>query len=346
VGEKPDAFARRIVDTASTMGKDPTGLFDFLVGSGRNIADKIPAWIRSALAAVSEAAGDRVPAVLIVSEDPYIPWELAVIEPPLVGAGDGSPFLGAQVAVGRWPLTGDRPPPRPDAVLRVVERAVVSGEYDRVAGFERLEGAEGEAEALAKAWPGARSIDASYPAVREALRGEPAVDLLHFALHGQFAPEGLQDGLVLIHPDPDDSAKPPRPYFLRPEQVRAGGFGERVPFVFLNACQVGAGSRVLGDYAGMAESFLAIGAGSVVAPLWSVDDEVARRAAEGFYADALGAGAGEGAERPSAAEVLRRARARFTGTAVKAGEGEGASTYLAYQYFGHPRLALRVEPDQ
>ena len=338
IGERPDLFARRIIDTCSTMS-DPLGLLDYLVGTGRSIAEKIPAAVQAALRALCETVGERVPTVLIISEDPYVPWELAVFDdPPLRGADESSPFLGGQLAIGRWPLSSDRPPPRPEPSLQIRDRAVISGKYDRVAGWKRLEHAEAEAEALARGWPGSQPVDASYLAVRGALRGAPGADLLHFALHGQFAPEGLQEGLVLIDRDPQNPDKPPAAYFLRPEQVRAGRFKPRTPFVFLNACQVGAGARVLGDYAGMAEAFLSIGATSVIAPLWSINDEVAREAACGFYGVALHAAS---ADAPSVAEVLRRARAAFTERAVSAGEGARASTYLAYQFFGHPRLVLQ-----
>ena len=52
---------------------------------------------------------------------------------------------------------------------------------------------------------------------------------------------------------------------------------------FLNACQVGAGQALLGDYAGMAEAFLYAGACAIVAPLWSIDDKIAHEIALRFY---------------------------------------------------------------
>ena len=182
--------------------------------------------------------------------------------------------------------------------------------------------------------PGSKRIDATYAEVRDALRGSPPADLLHFALHGQLS-DRAQNGLVLIHRDPANPDQPV-PLFLQPEQVRAGDL-DRTPFVFLNACQVGSGAKVLGDYAGMASAFLAIGASSVVAPLWSIKDDVAHGAAREFYAGVLTAAD----ERPATvAEALRAARARFTESSVASGGGLGASTYLAYQYFGHPKFVL------
>ena len=63
------------------------------------------------------------------------------------------------------------------------------------------------------------------------------------------------------------------------------------------------GSKVLGDYAGMASAFLKAGAVGVVAPLWSVKDTIAREIATAFY-QALAAGS-------SPAAALREARKSF-----------------------------------
>jgi CHAT domain-containing protein len=100
------------------------------------------------------------------------------------------------------------------------------------------------------------------------------------------------------------------------------------PFVFLNACQVGGGEQILGDYAGLAEAFLFAGASGVVAPLWSIDDRLARELAVRFYERTF-----EGA---GPADVLRRERAAF-----RSAPDVTSATFLAYQYFGHPALRLR-----
>ena len=53
-----------------------------------------------------------------------------------------------------------------------------------------------------------------------------------------------------------------------------GALGEPV-----DALGEGAGAQVLGDYAGIAESFLYAGATAVVAPLWAINDRAARQLA-------------------------------------------------------------------
>jgi CHAT domain-containing protein len=137
--------------------------------------------------------------------------------------------------------------------------------------------------------------------------------VLHFAIHGVYNPGGLEDGLVLI----DDQV-------ISPTQISGAELPQR-PFVFLNACQVGAGQEVLGDYAGMASAFLDAHASAVIAPLWSVKDTVAKEISLSFYREAF---KGE-----PVATILRRQRAQY-GT-------DNSATYLAYQYFGHPGLRIR-----
>jgi len=70
--------------------------------------------------------------------------------------------------------------------------------------------------------------------------------------------------------------------YLKPQHVESVTM-PRPMFVFLTACQVGAGQRVLGDYAGLATAFLSAGAAGVVAALWNVKDLAARDVAVNFY---------------------------------------------------------------
>jgi CHAT domain-containing protein len=192
--------------------------------------------------------------------------------------------------------------------------AVVSGVYPEVAW--RLVDAEEEAELLVQRYQAA-SVDAVAATVIACLKGTPPADVLHFALHGTYAPEGVLEGLILV-----DGER------LDPMVVKGCSFA-RAPFVFLNACQVGSGNEVLGDYSGMAEAFLHAGATAVVAPLWSIDDVAAKELALRFYRRVFEEGVA-----PAAA--LRDERRAFAGPG-----GDGAATRLAYQYFGHPGLTLR-----
>jgi len=194
----------------------------------------------------------------------------------------------------------------------------VSGVYTEV---RRLVEAEAEAaEILAQLEHdlGARAskVEARRGEVLGCLSGSPGANLLHFSLHGFFDRTGGEDGLLMV-----DGR------FLLPDQVRGVDLPGR-PFVFLNACQVGQGDQLLGAYAGMAAAFLFAGASAVIAPLWSIDDKVARAIARSFYEATL-----YGREPVSAAELLRRERAKFVSNAQSA-------TFVAYQFFGHPEMTL------
>lgn len=127
----------------------------------------------------------------------------------------------------------------------------------------------------------------------------------------------------------------PREVYFTPLDVEAGNLPTE-PFVFLNACQVGAGETIFGDYAGMAAAFLRIGATAVVAPLWVVDDSLAATAANDFYR-ATDSGVTVGAA-VSALRAKCTPRAAADPTTAKYG------SFLAYQYFGHPNLTLRNGP--
>jgi CHAT domain-containing protein len=164
-------------------------------------------------------------------------------------------------------------------------------------------------------------VAATEDALLDCLEGRPPADLLHFAIHGRWDTSGFDDGLLMV----DGTS-------IDPAVIRGTASGDARPaFVFLNACQVGAGESMLGDYAGTAAAFLHRGAPGVIAPLWSIDDAVAKDVALRFY-ERVFAG-----ERP--AEVLREERERFRAT-----DGDEVSaTSLAFQFFGHPAMRLERE---
>ena len=191
--------------------------------------------------------------------------------------------------------------------------AVISGRYEQP-GWSRLEHAEAEAAVLVDRYH-AVGIEAATSEVALCLVGQPPVDVLHFSLHGKYDPGSAKQGLVLV----DGGVIDPL--------VVKGGSLMAAPLVFLNACQVGTGQQTLGDYAGLAESFLYAGASAVVAPLWSIDDRIASELAERFYARAF---AGE-----TVAEIVRSERATFGRDADL-----HSSTLMAFQFFGHPAMRL------
>lgn len=320
IGASPQDYAIRMMNQVNQKQAAP---FELLQGYGDEISQLLPPSFWSLLGQVQKLS--PCPSLLILSEDPFIPWELALLDKPF--DEHAAPFLGAQATVGRWiqPMKNQTRPtvPPPDQV-EVRAAAVVSGVYQTAA---QLVEAEAEAAEILSdigrdLGDRAQPVAAVQGELLKCLGGEPTADLLHFSLHGSFDTTGIEDGLLLVDGN-----------YLYPNQVRGTRLGQRHPFVFLNACQVGQGNLLLGHYAGMAAAFLFAGASAVIAPLWSIDDKVAHAIATAFYKETL-----RGATAVPAAEVLRRERAKFLS------QGQSA-TFVAYQFFGHPEMTLTLTPS-
>jgi len=310
IGGDPAHDLRLIVDEMNVVEGKPTQ-FVSLRGIGLSITEQLPDAFWEVLRDVAARVTGRPPMILFLSAEPYVPWELAVVDPPLDPTAP--PFLSAQANVGRWVLGQRRPKLPPPSALTVRALAVVSGVYE-LPGWERLVEAEAEAVDMVDEY-GATAVNATIGDVLDLLRGTPAADLIHFAVHGTFDGNHGEEGLILVDGNALD------PLAVRGTQMSSS------PFVFLNACQLGRGDQLLGDHAGMAEAFLFAGAAGVVAPLWSIDDGLARQIALRFYERALNG--------DTAANILRTERAAFRESPETV-----SSTYLAYQYFGHPALRL------
>lgn len=323
LGEDARSFAGRVVRLVAENEGTPL-IDEALAGLGRLIRDRAPAELAEVISRVAAAVGGP-PAVLLQSAEALVPWELALLEEP---PDPGAPaFLGAQADLGRW-LLGPRSvrvPPARDVEVRTM--AVVVGDYHSSRRLRLLPEAEAEGAALAERYA-ARRLSATAAELNELLGGGPdSAELLHFACHGEIDPRDPAAGRIFLN---DDQPLDPI-HFL---QAPIGP--QRAPFLFLNACQVGQAGELLGDYAGFAGSCLRNGFRGFVAPFWSVDDTVAREIALSFYAAAFGGGDGEP---QGVGAILRGLRARFPRDAAVP-----PSTWLAYTFYGNPRLTLRRSP--
>lgn len=313
IGGSPEAFSQRLrtqVETAEATEGQPL-LRQTLKGIGRTITQQMPTQMWEILRSVAEQRADSPPTVLILSQEPYVPWELAVMEHPLDESTP--PFFGAQAVTGRWIFGQDKLKWPPPEVVAMDKLAVVYGIYEhaRLAALPEALEEKTKLETDYAALP----VRATLSAVSQLLAGAPPANVLHFAIHGRFQ-EAAGAGLLM-----EDGA----PF---PSWAVSGTDLTASPLVFLGACQVGAGEAVLGDYSGMAEAFLQAGASAVVAPLWSVRDSVAKDIALRFYPGALD-------DHLTPAELLRRERANF------GGEGQPlTATHLAYLFYGHPTFRL------
>lgn len=333
----PRSFAlRHVKDLARADGSQLAS--QTLAGISRIVSRAAPNELWQVLDAVWRTVGAGTPpSVLLISDDRYIPWELASTEEdwvdPALLSSDAPLMLGAQVRLGRWLPAGpatprgvSRPAVPPDASLTVDRFALVVGDYLAELGQRPLPMAKEEGDRLGAAYPHVRlgaTADAMQALLADqlTLEGKPVdVQVIHFACHGEVDPNNpAYNGIVL-----SDTT-------LRLDQLAVAGStigrNDR-PLVFLNACQLAHDTGdLLGDYGGLAGAFLIEGCRAFVAALWSVNDVAARDIAIDFYRMTIGEGL-------TAGEALRRIRARgLTGPTI---------TPFAYVYYGHPDLQLRL----
>jgi CHAT domain-containing protein len=293
----------------------------------------LPAQFWAVLQEVAKRVTGRAVTFQLNSADAYVPWELARVANPIDPA---SPlFLGAQVAMGRW-ILGNRSirlPPRHDRDVHTM--AVMVGMYQpAIGGLRPLPQAVEEAKTLTETYAALPAIplaatpadfrtliDATITFKFEAIGG---VECVHFAGHGEVDTGRPQDVAIYLS----------NGQVIAPVFFRSCDLGRNyAPFLFLNACMVGTAIEMLGDVDGFPGNCLAGGFCGLVAPLWAVNDGVAKSVAIDFYKMALSADSGH----TSVADILRKLRAKYN-------RANPVSSYLAYVYYGNPYLSLTYAP--
>lgn len=284
---------------------------------GAKIADHIPQEIVSEFL-TPLLKGATPPGVLILTNEPYVPWELAVLDPELTGKAFPQ-FLGAMARVGRW-WVGRRIPIPPLGLKVEKISAIAADSYDLQANKKSLPEAKAEREWLS-AEHHAMPVDGRHDPVVAWLRTLPIGPghLAHFALHGYAVADTDERALILgdgtkIGPDVLAGLR------LRNQDPRFG-------MVFLNACQVGTAGQSLGQIAGFPGELLRAGTGAVVGPLWEVNDVAAHKFAMSFYEKTYKDKDGVGVS-----EALRQLRENC--------DGNISLTPLAYIFYGHPGFTL------
>lgn len=305
-----------------------------VTGLGRTIHDAAPPELWQALRTVHQAmqaAGEhRALNVLLLTAEPHVPWELALFDDADKLIADAPPLLGCQVNLGRWPLDHSELPPR--AHIEVQHMAAVVGDYAARSGWRKLQQAMEEGAQLVHRYQ-AVQLAADAPQIKKLLTArlgevEPGhgAEAVHFACHGEALQQHALDAAVILA----DGMR------LSPLVLANAPLGKRSsPFLFMNACQVGKASELLASFSGFAGEAIKGGFRGFLAPLWSVEDQLARDIALGFYEQVFG----DGSRAPRAvAEVLREMRARFADTEPN------SLTRLAYVFYGHPGLTLSRNP--
>ncbi len=256
--------------------------------------------------------------VSIISDEPWIPWEMIKAyddsEPELID----DDFLCVQFQVTRW-LSGKTAAPTEIAIPRLACVMVPSSLPSAAAESRRVRD-------LARAHSETRDVSPESPtweAVVKLLEGG-GIGLLHFVGHGDFdrarpnqSAIPLADGRALL---PEDLQGTVRTQLRRDR-----------PFVFLNACRVGQQSWALTGLGGWAHRWIQeCGCSGFIGPHWAVRDSGALEFATAFY-DAI-----ERGETFGQASRTARLAARANRPADP--------TWLAYAVYANPLGSLRF-PD-
>ncbi len=345
-GNDSKTFAKTIVDQVRMYAGDPI-VDNTLRAMGGLVAEKLPDAAFDALEEIAKIVAPDPPTVLVVSGEPYVPWELALLDPPLDATRP--PFLGAQTLLGRWlrecsadvvppeaaPPAGSarvrlrKPPVDPPASIDVQHMAVMAGLYTSKSGLRSLPAAEDEADRLVKQYD-AVALAASLQSLKQLLdarleQGFKAIGApgaVHFAGHGDYDPTSPDSSVMML-----SDGRPLSSLLFR----SASYGGAQQPVIFLNACMIGIGGELLGDMGGFPGNCLRGGFGAVLGALWEVDDVVAHDLALEFWNRVLPT---SGTDAEPVAAVLRDLRARYASAAAP------VPTYLAYVFYGHPKLKL------
>ena len=196
IGENPAEFARQLISRMNQSAGRALSLQ--MRGIGRTVAQATPKELWEVLGSVAADVENRAPTLLIISQDPYVTWELALLKTP-IDTGS-APFLGAQTVLGRWilpPVGNDTPNPPVQEPRSIGSMRILSGVYLKERGrWRRLEHAEQEAADLASRYHGVPVV-AEMPSVVDFLENPPAAEVFHFAGHAIYDPSSWENGLVL-----------------------------------------------------------------------------------------------------------------------------------------------------
>jgi hypothetical protein len=307
-------FAALVIQELKTQ--DYRGAFaaQILANKAQDIADIMPLEFFEALGAVRGAIG-RAPTLLLVTDETYVPWELALLDQPLDATRP--PYLAAQTIMGRW-VRHEKVIAPPPVTLEISRLTAVAASYGLGTDLAKLKHAVDEQTHLHERW-GAATLAAERKALEPLVEeARQAGHLIHFAVHGLSDPEGNDQALLLA----DKSRLLPSALAGRYRCGEMAAFD----FVFLNACQVGTAAVCLGQAAGFPGDLIRGGAKGFIAPLWNVDDDLALAFAKRFYEAVF-------VDHRAVGEVLYAER--------KAYAHKDSTTPMAYLYYGHPLLKLK-----
>jgi hypothetical protein len=269
---------------------------------------------------------DQLRAIHVLSEEPFIPWEIVHLKQPPQPGGNPLPlpkepqFL-AQKGLVRW-IHNQAPAARGFRIRKGRSYFVIPNyPHERW----KLPSAQAEIPFLEQRLH-ATQLEAESNAICELLEKPGAIDLFHFSGHGEADTNNIALARIMLLGRVEGSSY--IPLYLNSTIVQQwANLKENRPLVILNACQAGRVGWQLTTIGGFAEAFIRAGAGAFVGTLWSVGDGPARTFTESLYRTLLDGG--------SMAEATRIGR--------EVARAAGEATWLAYVVYGHPLATLCLE---
>jgi hypothetical protein len=291
-----------------------------LRGAGQDLFSVAPEDFRNAYWAVRKLDINPI-SISIISNEPYIPWELMV---PHRGKGphfERDEALGVSCNVGRWATVGG---PSTDPFCLPPQLKPLSNSWVFAPKYppakKPLKNAPIEVKFVKENFEGDLVTPGNFDGI-EAAMASGGRSLFHFICHG----ESRTDSPQIIRCEDDTTLSSTE--LAGMDKLRDACVASR-PLVFMNACEVGLAVPALIGLDGFAAKFIDLGASCVVAPLWAVSDDVACEVAIQFYEATL-------------AEPNTPFSQILSGIRAKAYEPASAKdTYAAYCFYGDP-LARR-----
>ncbi|HEV2840863.1 MAG TPA: CHAT domain-containing protein [Chthoniobacterales bacterium] len=262
---------------------------------------------------------DDIKSIMVIAEEPFIPWELVHLSEPGQPLSKETRFLG-QMGLVRWLYEAGWPPEQ--LRIRKDKARYVIPHYPHPDYV--LPEAEQEYQFLEHEF-GATSVEPKSDAVRKLLSEPGSFDLLHFACHGVADQDNIANAQLLMEGRVEGSSYIPDHFSATTAEAHANLRSDgAAPIIVLNACQAGRAGYKLTGIGGFARAFLRRGAGAFIGTLWSVGDSPAREFTEEFYLQL------KSGRTVAEAAVAAREKARSAGDA----------TWLAYVVYGHPHAKL------
>lgn len=307
-----DSTALAVLGSAKPLSKEM--IEDRLRTEGMNLwKELVPLELREHYARERAAWANK--SLLIISDEPDIPWEL--LWPYGETWSDPHP-LCLQMNLSRWlrssPYEVTIPPPCQSVSLQRLATIVPIDTHlpsaSRERSFLRTFMLQHQLQDVSPPEPTSKNV-------KQFLR-EETYDWVHVATHGNFyqADPDRASAIWLL----DQQSLTPRDII---GEIAQAIRHQRPAFVF-NACEAGHQGWAINGLGGWASRLIGTGAGLFLAPLWPVDDRSAYRFTTAFYQSLLNG--------KSVGEAVRQARLEA--------RQEGDPSWLAYSLYAHPNASV------